>query len=203
MRNLTSKDSIFGNDEIKLFKETIQLLGEKFKIQPVWSTKIKGMEVFNPDLVDNIVGILLMNGNVRGFYLVFLKMYGRRMGWSDPSVSYKDYHAIALATLEKDFGRVLIRKKSIVDKVTNLILPVELKFKDDKTFNKRFYVVVNDKDKAHSCMTPGFRSIVRELNKDNYIINIVNRTLIIECFENINPQQIVKLAEFADKLSLL
>ena len=203
MKNLASKDSIFGNDEIRLFKETIQLLGEKFKIQPVWSTKIKGMEVFDPALIEKIAGILLMNASVKGFYLVFVKICGRRMGWSNPSVSYNDYHAFAVATLDNDFGRVLIRKKSVVDKVTSLILPVELKFKDDRTFNKMFYVVVNEKEKAYSCMTPGFRSIIRELNKDNYIINIVNRTLVIECFERISPQQIAKLAEFANKLSLL
>jgi len=203
MKNLKFGTNKFDNNEVKLFKETIEALGGKFKIQSVNTPNHKGFEIFDQSFVTNIAGTLLINAPLNSHYLVFTRVCGKRMGWSNPALSYNEYQVFAFATLRRDFGRVLIRKRSIIDKIINLFLPVELHFNDDTIFNKKFYVVASEKEKAFSSMTPDFRKVIMELNKDGYVINIINQTLVVEYLQSMNPQQTIKLAELANRLSMI
>lgn len=84
----------------------------------------------------------------------------------------------------------------------NLIHPVELHFKNDKEFNNKFNVVANDKDKATAAMTSNFRDVIRNIKMDDFVIEIMNNTLIIGNIQLIDPQQTIELAQIASKLSI-
>jgi hypothetical protein len=57
---------------------------------------------------------------------------------------FSEYELIGIATLKKDYGRVLIRPETIEDKIKDLILSTDIDFDFNKGFSKKYYVVAND-----------------------------------------------------------
>jgi hypothetical protein len=160
--------------------------------------KLKDFDVFSGCTKASIAGTLLINHPEDGCYLTFVKVFTAfKRGGSNK------YQIWASATLRSDFGRVIIRQETLVDKILNAVHPVELHFKDDPHFSSKFYVVTNDKDKATAAMTSNFRDAIRDIQLDYFIIEIAGSTLIIGNVQLITPQQAIYLAEFASKLSAI
>jgi hypothetical protein len=167
--------------------------------------KLKKFDVFSNYPDASIGGTLLINHPESGCYLTYVKVSttiktGRGPG---AAISYYKYQLWASATLRNDFGRVIIRRETFVDKVLNMLHPVELHFNDDLTFNSRFYVVANDKEKATKAMTGNFRAAIMNIQLDDFMIEIVNSTLIIGSAQLITPEQAIYLAGFVSRLSVI
>ncbi len=117
-----------------------------------------------------IGGTLLINHPESGCHLTFVKMRTVIQGGRGPSISYYKYQLWASAILRSDFGRVMIRRETFVDKILNLVHPIELHFKDDTAFSNKFLVVANDQEKATSAMTSGFRDAIMNIRMEDFII---------------------------------
>jgi len=52
-------------------------------------------------------------------------------------------------------------------------------------------------------MTTDFREAIKDFKKDDFLINIISHTLIVEYNQRINPQKTIKIAECAHRLSSL
>jgi hypothetical protein len=165
--------------------------------------RLKDFDVFTnyPDIT--IGGTLLINHPESGCYLTFVKLKTTIENGRGPVISYYKYQIWAVATLRSDFGRVIIRRETLVDKILNMVQRLQLQFKDDPAFSKQFYVVANDIEKATSAITAPFRQAIRDIKMDDFIIEIVGSTLIIGNVQLVNPQQTVYLADFASKLSAI
>jgi hypothetical protein len=98
---------------------------------------------------------------------------------------------------------VIIRTETFVDKLKELLLPLELDFKEDKPFSKRFYVLTDDKDKAANAMTQPFRDAVMSIKETDFIIEIFEHTLIIGNRKPILPEHACYLAEFVTKVAAI
>lgn len=111
-----------------------------------------------------------------------------------------EQHVWALAYLKHDFGRVLIRRETLVDKIKELIHPVELDFAEDKAFSDTFYMLVSDRQKAVSGANRNFRNVVMDVRLDDFVIEIVEHTLIIGNTKTRCAEKALHLAEFVSRL---
>lgn len=191
-------------DDVQALEDSYKILRENFKISLVEDDiNLKGFDVFGKYPEATIGGTLLIDHPESGCYLVFVKIRTNINLGRGPGTSYYKYQIWASATLRNSFGRILIRRETFVDKVLNMIHPVELHFKNDPDFNNKFNVVANDKDKATAAITSDFRDVIKNIEIDDFIIEIVNNILIIGNIQLIGAQQTLKLAEIASKLSTI
>jgi hypothetical protein len=107
----------------------------------------------------------------------------------------------ALAYLKRDFGRVIIRTETIVDKIREIIFPIEFDVKDDKSFSNRFYVLTDDRQKAETALTREFRDAVMSIKKSDFVIEIFEHTLIIGNHKSVTPENTLYLADFVARLA--
>jgi hypothetical protein len=190
-------------DEVQALEATYLLLRAKFKISiTVDSTfDTRDFDVFGHIDASNIGGTLLINHPESGCYLHFLKVPAQGKKGRGLARNHYKYQVWASATLRNDFGKMAVRRETIVDKVLDPIHPTELYFKDDPAFSKKFNVVADDKQKATRSMTKAFRNVIAELGKTDWEIEIVNSSLVIGSAQPIDPKQTVYLAEIAAKFS--
>jgi hypothetical protein len=112
----------------------------------------------------------------------------------------REYQTWGLAYLKKDFGRVMIRLETLADKLIELIHPVELDFDEDKAFSDTFYVLVNDHQKAVASMDRNFRNVVMDVRADDFVIEIINHTVIIGTHKPVSPENTLHMAEFVARI---
>ncbi|PJJ79090.1 hypothetical protein [Mucilaginibacter auburnensis] len=117
------------------------------------------------------------------------------------SADYYLHHTWALAYLRKDFGHVVIRRETLRDKIIELIHPIELDFAEDKPFSNTFYTIVSDVQKAQSGIDRNFRNAVMDVRDDDFLIEIVNHTLIIGSHHPMLPEKAKHMAAFVHRLA--
>jgi hypothetical protein len=190
-------------DDAQALEITYEALKAKFKIAITEDSivDIKQFNIFGNYNDISVGGTLLINHPESGCYLAFVKVKTYIPNGRGPAIDYYKYQVWALATLRNDFGRMTIRRETVVDKILNLVHPTELQFKDDPSFNKKFNAVANDKVKASRAMTKAFRNILMEIKENDLVIEIVNSTLVIGNMQPVDPRQTIYLAEVASKLS--
>ena len=191
--------------DIDALEATYKTLKENFKVGLTKddAIKLKEFDMFTNHPEATIGGTLLINHPEDGCHLSFVKLRTVIQGGRGPAISYYKYQLWASATLRSDFGRVMIRRETLVDKILNVVHPVELHFDNDSAFSHRFFVAANDREKAITAMTPSFRDAIAGIRMDDFIIEIANSTLVIGNVQPITPQQTLYMAEFATKLSNL
>jgi hypothetical protein len=96
---------------------------------------------------------------------------------------------------------VVIRRETLTDKLLELIHPHELDFEEDKPFSDTFYVVVNDYNKATTGMTRDFRNAVMDIRDNDFMIEIVDHTLLIGNYDPIIPEKSLHIAEFVERVA--
>jgi hypothetical protein len=205
MENLPFDTTGVDAADISALKASYAAIKKSFKVGLTNDDiiRLKDFDVFRNCTDISIGGTLLINHPESGCYLAFVKLKTTIENGRGPDISYYKYQIWAIATLRSDFGRVIIRRETFVDKILNIVHPVQLQFKDDPAFSKQFYVVANDTEKANAAITMPFRQALRGIKLDDFIIEIVGSTLIIGNVQLVNPEQTVYLADFAGKLSTI
>ncbi len=202
MNNFPFDTTGLSCEEADGIHQTCKALKAKFDIQLTGNIdfNLGQFEVFkhyfNIGLRDSFVIKHLANDS----YILFIKTQVKNTGKSSIA-AYAKYQIWALAYLKCDFGRVLIRRETLTDKILELIHPIELDFAEDKPFSDTFYVLVNDHAKAVKAFNRNFRNAVMDIREDNFVIEIVEHTLIIGDQKAISPERAVYLAEFVARLA--
>jgi len=189
--------------DVQALEDSYKALKAKFKVGLAedQTFDIKKFDIFSNYPKITVGGSLLINHPESGCYLTFFKIRTDIPNGRGPAIDYYKYQVWASATLRSDFGRMIIRKETVVDKILNLLHPTELHFKDDPAFSKKFNVVASDKEKAASSMTKAFRNVLMEIKTGDFVIEIVNSTLVIGNIQPVDAKQTVYFAEIASKLS--
>jgi len=203
MRNLPFDTINLGADDVQALEDSYNALKAKFNIGLADShTHLNKFELFNNEPDASVSGTFLINSPAVNCYLNFVKIhYNYSVGRSQVN-NYK-CQAWAFVTLKRDFGRILIRRETFTDKMLEIVHHTELKFKDDKQFSDKFYVVTNDEVKAAAAMTPDFRTAIMSVKDTDFVIETIGDTLVIRNNQPINSQDIVYLAEFAGKIAAI
>lgn len=205
MKNLPFDTIDTDADDIQALENIYISLKEKFSVGlPIeMDIQLNQFEIFSNCPGASIGGTLLINHPEMGCYLLFVKVPTHIQNGRGPSINYYKYQVWAYVTLRNDFGRVIIKRETFIERLLNTIHPVELKFDDEPSFNKNFNVIANDKHKALDAMTPDFRNAIKNIKQKNFIIEIVNSSLLIGSIELITPQQTIELSLIANNLSTL
>jgi hypothetical protein len=190
-------------DEIDRLQQTYTALKDKFNIQLTGNInfQLEQFEVFAPNFDVNIRDSYVIKEDGNSSYVLFVETHSKTPNIKAGVTDHCDCQTWALAYLKHNFGRVLIRPETLHDKIVELIHPLEIDFKEDKAFSDTFYVVANDHDKAIAGINRNFRNAVMDVREDDFVIEIVEHTLIIGSKKTITPDRAVHLAEFVAKVA--
>jgi hypothetical protein len=192
-------------DEIDRFQDSYETLKSKFTIDIPGHINfhLEQFEVFKGYLGINPRGSYVIKHLNNNSYIFFIENNFKSTPIKGRVEDCYECQTWALAYLKHDFGRVLIRRETLADKIIELVHPVELDFKEDKAFSDTFYVLVNDHQKALAAITRNFRNAVMDIREDDFIIEIVDHTLIIGSRKPVSPERAVYLAEFVARVSTM
>jgi len=191
-------------DGIDTFYTTYAILKERFGIQPTGHIDfhLEQFDVFKHFANVNLRGSFVIKQCNNDCYVFFIEAHLKETSKGHLHIKEQSgYQTWALAYLKHDFGRILIRPETLADKIIELIHPVEVDFKEDKAFSDTFYVLVNDHEKAVAGITRNFRNAVMDIRDDDFVIEIVEHTLIIGNTKPISAEKAVHLAEFIERVA--
>jgi hypothetical protein len=191
--------------ETDAFDATCQALKEEFKIEvPGYiDFQLEQFEVLNHHQAVNIRDTFAIKNPCGDSYLLFVDMDTAHAPTKGRTSYYTEYQPWALAYLKRDYGRVFIRTETIIDKIREIIFPIELDFKEDKPFSDRYYVLTDDKHKAEQAITQDFRDAMMAIQETDFVVEIFEHTLIIGNRKPITPEHTLYLADFVARLAEL
>ena len=193
-----------NGEQIDLFQETYETLKTRYSIELSGNIdfQLSDFEVFRDCVAVNIKGSFTIKSARSDCYLLFVEThkFERRGSHLPEKVNMIEYQVWALAFTKKDFGRVLIRPETLVDKIIELVHPVELDFDEDKAFSDTYYVLVNDRWKADVAMDRNFRNVAMDVRHEDIVIEVIDHTLIIGYGKPVSPETAMNLADFVVRL---
>jgi len=134
-------------------------------------------------------------------YLCFLNLTYRGLQGKYTSGVYTEYQTWGVSFLKGDYGHILIRPETTLDKIRELLHHAELDFEDDKAFSSRFYVLANDEGKARILLGPAVRQKMLDLQLKDFTLEIIDNMMIIGDNKCIDPATAGEIASFLYKLS--
>ena len=204
MSNFLFDTTRLSEVDTERYQLTYDELRSKFNMQLTGHINfhLEDFDAFKPYLDFRVLGSYVIKNGYSDCYMLFIDTHTKKTQDKQIADVY-EYQTWGLAYLKHDFGRVKIRPETMVDKISELIHPIELDFKDDKAFSDTFYVLVDDRDKANAHINRNFRNAVMDIREDDFVIEIVNHTLIIGSRKPISPERAVYLGEFVCKIAAL
>jgi len=188
-------------EAITRFAETYQALKEEFQIQPTGHIDfdLHQFKAFRNCLDVNVRGSYVIKQDCGDSYILFVEVH-YKIG-NKHITHHQEYQVWGLTYLKHNFGGVLIRRETLTDKLLELIHPLEIDFKEDKPFSNTFYVVVNDHVKATAGMNRDFRNSVMDIRDNDFLIEIVDHTIIIGNYDPIIPEKSLHIGEFVARIA--
>ncbi|ASU33809.1 hypothetical protein [Mucilaginibacter xinganensis] len=193
------------SEEIDRFHDTYQALRENFSIEVTGQIdfRLEDFEVFKHYTELTLKDSYAIKHENNDGYLLFIEACFNALGAKTGINHCREYQAWGLAYLKKDFGRVMIRLETLADKLIELLHPVELDFDEDKAFSDTFYVLVNDRKKAIAAMDRNFRNVVMDVRADDFVIEIINHTVIIGTRKPVTRENALHMAQFVARICSL
>ena len=194
-----------SSTETDNFDATCRALKEEYRIEvPGFiDFQLEQFEVLNHHKAVNIRDTFAIKNACGDSYLLFVDMNTEHTPPKGRKIVFTEYQPWALAYLKRDFGRVFIRTETIIDKIREIIFPIELDFKEDKPFSDRFYVLTDDRHKAELAITQEFRNAMMAIKETDFVVEIFEHTLIIGNRKPITPGHTLYLADFVARLAAL
>jgi hypothetical protein len=188
--------------DIHAFEATCDALKNNFRVDvPGYiDFQLEQFEIFNHYKDLNIRDAYAIKHAGADSYMLYLEMKPNITSTKAELKRHCHYQPWALTYLKHDFGRVFIRTETLIDKIREIIFPIELDFKEDKPFSNRFYVLTDDKEKAHEGMTQEFRDAMMLIKETDFVLEIFEHTLIVGNRKPIAPEHACYLAEFVARL---
>jgi hypothetical protein len=136
-------------------------------------------------------------------YLSFIHVDWKDAGGRYGANWYADFQTWGIASLARSYGHVLIRPETTLDKIRELIHHAEIDFEDDKEFSRQFYVLANEEDGARKLLGSGLRQTIAELGLKDFMIEVVDRVMIVGDNKSADPTTAGEMANFLCGLSPL
>jgi len=197
----------YGMDDkdVLLLKETCGALATNYKTEFLNIRQRKDVGANFKDLQEDIAGVAIIENQLKKCILIFIKVGFQTSTkyWANPNLSNSSYQVLAFTHMRRNFGTVSIRKKRTIDMLLDVFTSVALRFKNNKAFDNNFHVLAEDKEKTAAAINEETISLLMNIRSEEFLINITNKKLIVECPYTIDPQRTVKLAEFTSCMSVV
>jgi hypothetical protein len=188
---------------VDIFYKTYGALQAQFQLQVTGNINfhLEQFEVFKHSRNINIRGSFVIKQCDNDCYIFFIENTIKHVAINGHITENKEYQTWALAYLKHDFGRILIRRETLADKIIELVHPVEIDFAEDKAFSDTFYVLANDYNKTIAGIDRNFRNAIMDVRCDDFLIELVEHTLLIGSHKPILPEKAIHLAEFIERVA--
>lgn len=178
-------------------KNTYQL-----EIDTDLSININDFDIFSHNELNSYGAVFRILKNSRAFYINFLEiLYRTGVGRYSPN-THLEYQTWGFINLKNNFSHILIKPETFLDKIHDMINPVDLDFEDDKEFSKKFLVVTNDRQKAQMQMTQNFRNCIKQIELNEFVIEILENKLIIGDKKVVSPESTLNFAKFLNEMAI-
>lgn len=203
MRSLPFSTTNLDTSNIEAICKIFDRLQQKFEVsyELDLNYQFASLELFKNRKI-NIGPAIKITNSFESFHLAFLYVgysyaYSRKYSYS---LTY-EYQTWGIINLRKDFGHILIKPETLIDKIHELIKSIEIDFPDDPEFSKKYFVVTNDETKARSSMSSLFREQIKRISMSDFVLEIRGDKLIIGNRKIIEPDSAIDLVNFMDSLS--
>lgn len=166
------------------------------------TTLFRRFEVLNAHSNIQVTDILQVGSDKNTVQLAFIETTERvqtRHGISE----HTDTICIAVFETSADWGRSLIRRESIIDKLAELFSPCEHDFDEYQEFSSKFCCFSNEVHKLRSGLTPAFTQLFLQTPLP-VIVEFGFNTCMIKTDNTVmNPEPILEVLDFAMELRKL
>jgi hypothetical protein len=146
--------------------------------------------------------VFKVNNGGRQLYLCFPEAGYRGLSGRSGGHYYSENQVWGYCKLKSDYGRIWIKNETILDKIHDLINPVDVNFNDDEVFSKKFWVASEDKDKARNALTPDLRNFIKQIALPEPMIEMNGTDCIAGQKRVVTKDATLEIASFLDKLLL-
>ncbi len=192
------------DSDIQLLLDTYNLLKAMYPIKYDidFTYNLKDLEVLaDYKRADIIAPFDIVNCNKS--YITFTEVeYTYRGGPRGSDREAIEYQAWGITKLSRNFGHIIIRPETIIDKIQEIFGHHKVDFKEDEAFNNKFYVLAADKEMAGIDLNDSFRELMVNFEVKDFVIEILNNHLIIGNKQPMVPKQTCYFAEFVKNVTL-
>lgn len=192
------------SQEISIILESFDALEKKYRagFKMDFSFPFKKFALFE-NYDDYATGpVIEAQQNENPFYLTFTQVFYRFNNANRYAVNAaREYQTWCVLPLKGSYGHVLIKTETFLDKIHEMVHPIEVDFKEDASFSKRFYVMASDELLTRALLNSRFRNCLKALQRNDFWIEIVNDHLIIGNQKSIEVSTSLQMADLLNKIS--
>jgi len=168
-----------------------------------YSCDLQPFPTFETNKIEDSGPFLKISNSRWFFHLGFFMITYHVLVARSSSSNFTEFQTWAILDLKKDYGHILIKPETMLDKVHELINPIEMDFVDDPEFSRKFYVLAEDKTRAGLYLTSNFRNLIMKLLTSEFIIEILGNRLIIGNKRSMEIESAMEFAGFLNQLSAI
>jgi hypothetical protein len=186
-------------EEVLLFKYFYDFLSQKYGAEIVDELEIpfSQMELFRYYKSTEHRQSLKVNGKFGCAYFSILEIeYWHNVYRRDAPSSTLEYQIWGIVELQENFGHTVLRHETLEDKLEELFRPIEVKFPEDRVFNREFYILSKDEMKAHKFFNEKLRTQITDVEIDDLRLEVLNGTVMISDGKNIRGTDLSVFAKF-------
>lgn len=122
------------------------------------------------------------------------------IGNHGPRVTKNIYcELIGLTSINYNIGHVLIKPETVIEKLIELVNPIEIDFKENKEFSSKYYVLANDEKKLRENID---LNLLEHINKHKELyIEIINGIILIRTLKPVDSNSIKTVVELIEDIN--
>lgn len=190
---------LLSKTEEEILKEIYNLLNEQFEVafDKNFSQNLKKFTVFNHISTVNPFICFDVKSQNENFKIIGINIQYNYIGGQRGDSLINENQIWGLKTTQNNYGNVLIRDENIYDKFLDIFTKVDIDFKADKEFSKRYHVASNEKEKTSFAFNSKIRSFFNEIPKnENFIFEIVENEIIMGNRKPMDQYKTLQIANF-------
>lgn len=183
--------------EEQILEEIYENLSQDFiiKYNPEFIFDFKKFGAFNHISVINPFLCFDVSKDSENFQIIAVNIQYNFIGGKHGDSLINENQIWGLKKLDKDFGNIFIRDENIYDKIAEIFQKIEIDFKENAEFSKRYFVITDNETQTRISLNQNMRKLFCEIpKKENFIFEISNNYLLMgnrKPIDKINVNQIV------------
>lgn len=201
IEKIISKLNVYDEEKKLRLENCFNYVSENFKLIGTSNPSIKDFILFIEKLKPIYFNSWKIIKEKRNFKLCLIKyeykyhlvsLFGGRKQID------KSLYFFGAIKLKKSYPRILIRPETMEDKIAELIQPVEIDFKEHKSFSKNYYVLSNEKENIKSFLINDLLNYLSTTK--NLSIEFFKNECIFRLPKSTDLKETILLAEYGFKL---
>jgi len=203
MKELLFPTKDISDNDIRTITEIYNAVkvGRQAEFDFDFNIDFRQFHLFSFDTIRHFGPVIKVWGAQKSFYLVFVQvLYRVGTGGRAPQRSSSDYQLWGVMNLKNKYGHVFIKPETILDKIKDMVNPIDIDIPADPEFSKHFYVVATDEAKAASLLGASFRDCIKNTRPGDLMIEAIDDKIIIGDEKVIQTETAIDIVNFMNSL---